>query len=79
MVDPSGELDYWWSGLLTIVVLYNCTVLVARVVFKEMEANTPLLWTILDYTGDFIYLLDMIFRARYVFLEILWRRYSYFF
>ena len=37
VVDPSGEVYYYWTAFISIVVLYNLMVLVARATFEQLQ------------------------------------------
>jgi hypothetical protein len=39
VVDPSGEVYYYWTGIISIVVLYNLMVVVARSTFQELQVR----------------------------------------
>ncbi len=65
VVDPSGQLDYWWSGVVSIAVLYNLVVIVARAVLSELQtAENVVRWATFDYISDLIYIADMAIKAR---------------
>uniref|UniRef100_A0A673N6A4 Cyclic nucleotide gated channel subunit alpha 1a n=1 Tax=Sinocyclocheilus rhinocerous TaxID=307959 RepID=A0A673N6A4_9TELE len=50
--------------IITIPVMYNWTAIIARACFEELQHNYLLIWFLLDYTSDLLYLADMAFRAR---------------
>ncbi|KAK9500439.1 hypothetical protein O3M35_001704 [Rhynocoris fuscipes] len=62
-VDPSKPFHYRWLVLVTIAILYNLVFMVGRAVFWELNNLNPLLWYSLDYSCDFIYLLDIVIHA----------------
>ncbi|XP_052822803.1 cyclic nucleotide-gated cation channel alpha-3 [Octopus bimaculoides] len=67
--DPSGRLSYWWSAVVSIAFLYNFWVLIYRFAFQEIRTETTYLWFTLDYTADFLYILDIAFHFRTGFLD----------
>ena len=67
--DPSGRLAYWWSSVVSIAFLYNFWVIIYRFAFQEIDEKTMALWFTLDYTADFLYLLDVAFHFRTGYLE----------
>ena len=65
VVDPSGNTYYYWSAIVMFCVLYNLTILIVRAVFTQPnEGWIHTMWLPLDYTSDFIYLLDMFAKSR---------------
>ncbi|XP_023933698.1 cyclic nucleotide-gated cation channel alpha-3 [Lingula anatina] len=67
--DPSGRLCYWWSSIVSLAFLYNFWVPIYRFAFAEINENNMALWFTLDYTADFIYLLDIVVHFRTGFLD----------
>lgn len=45
--------------MITMAVLYNYFLIIVRETFDKLNDNVLPLWLVLDYTADFIYLLDM--------------------
>ena len=45
--------------MITMAVLYNYFLIIVRETFDKLNDSVLPLWLILDYTADFIYLLDM--------------------
>lgn len=43
--------------------MYNYVFIVGRTVFWDMQNLCPLVWIVLDYVCDFLYLCDMIVHA----------------
>ena len=43
-----------------MAILYNYFLIIVRETFDKLNSNVLPLWFILDYTADFIYLLDML-------------------
>ncbi|XP_078542022.1 cyclic nucleotide-gated channel alpha-2 [Lissotriton helveticus] len=69
VVDPSGKWYYRWLLVIALPVLYNWCLLVARACFTDLQTGFPILWLVLDYVCDCIYIMDIIIRLRTGFLE----------
>uniref|UniRef100_A0A3B3BMW3 Cyclic nucleotide gated channel subunit alpha 1a n=2 Tax=Oryzias melastigma TaxID=30732 RepID=A0A3B3BMW3_ORYME len=69
VINPAGNLYYNWLFFITMPVMYNWTMIVARACFEELQHDYILYWFLLDYTSDLIYLADMFFRTRTGYLE----------
>ncbi|XP_030268461.1 cyclic nucleotide gated channel subunit alpha 1a [Sparus aurata] len=69
VINPAGSLYYNWLFIITIPVMYNWTMIIARACFEELQHNFLIYWVILDYSSDLIYLADMFFRTRTGYLE----------
>ncbi|KAJ8920562.1 hypothetical protein NQ315_004701, partial [Exocentrus adspersus] len=67
--DPAGRLCYYWSMVVSLAFLYNFWVIIYRFAFREIDANTILVWFCLDYFADFLYLVDIMFHFRTGYLE----------
>ncbi|CAH0557075.1 unnamed protein product [Brassicogethes aeneus] len=67
--DPAGRLCYYWSMVVSLAFLYNFWVIIYRFAFREIDANTLLVWFCLDYFADFLYLVDIVFHFRTGYLE----------
>uniref|UniRef100_A0A8D0GRE3 Cyclic nucleotide gated channel subunit alpha 3 n=1 Tax=Sphenodon punctatus TaxID=8508 RepID=A0A8D0GRE3_SPHPU len=67
VIDPSSNLYYNWLAIIATPVFYNWCLIVAC--FDELQSDHVLLWLILDYTSDVIYVLDTFVRFRTGFLE----------
>ncbi|XP_061692367.1 cyclic nucleotide-gated channel cone photoreceptor subunit alpha-like [Syngnathoides biaculeatus] len=69
IMDPATDMYYYWLWTISIPVFYNLMLLVARACFNELQNNNTILWIVLDYTSDVLYLIDIFVRARTGFLE----------
>ncbi|KAI1902709.1 hypothetical protein AGOR_G00018810 [Albula goreensis] len=69
VVAPSDNMYYRWLFVIAATVLYNWCLLVARACFDELQTNNWILWLVLDYLSDAIYILDTCVRLRTGFLE----------
>ncbi|XP_065577698.1 cyclic nucleotide-gated channel alpha-3-like isoform X2 [Artemia franciscana] len=67
--DPAGKLSYYWSVVVSLAFLYNFWVPIYRFAFQEINNTSRVLWFCLDYTSDFLYILDIIFHLRTGYLE----------
>lgn len=62
--DPSENLYYKWLIIISFAVLYNYIFIVGRASFELLQDYNPIIWLVLDYSCDFIYLLDIFVRLR---------------
>uniref|UniRef100_H2LZM8 Cyclic nucleotide gated channel subunit alpha 2 n=1 Tax=Oryzias latipes TaxID=8090 RepID=H2LZM8_ORYLA len=69
VVSPSDDIYYRWLLVISITVLYNWFVVVARACFDELQVTFFIWWLVLDYISDTVYILDTIVRLRTGFLE----------
>ncbi|XP_026154844.1 cyclic nucleotide-gated channel rod photoreceptor subunit alpha [Mastacembelus armatus] len=69
VIDPAGNTYYYWLFVITVPVLYNWTLIIARACFEELQTDYLVHWFILDFICDIIYLADMVFRTRTGYLD----------
>ncbi|XP_036748469.1 cGMP-gated cation channel alpha-1 isoform X2 [Manis pentadactyla] len=69
VIDPSGNIYYQWLFCITLPVMYNWTMIIARACFDELQSDYLEYWLIFDYLSDIVYLLDMFVRTRTGYLE----------
>uniref|UniRef100_A0AAQ6IKI1 Cyclic nucleotide-binding domain-containing protein n=1 Tax=Anabas testudineus TaxID=64144 RepID=A0AAQ6IKI1_ANATE len=69
VIDPAGNTYYYWLFVITVPVMYNWTLIIARACFEELQTDYLVLWFIVDLICDLIYLADMFFRTRTGYLE----------
>ncbi|XP_032111254.1 cyclic nucleotide-gated cation channel alpha-3 [Sapajus apella] len=69
VVDPSSNLYYHWLTAIALPVFYNWCLLICRACFDELQSEYLMLWLVLDYSADVLYVLDVFVRARTGFLE----------
>ncbi|XP_063809398.1 cyclic nucleotide-gated cation channel alpha-3 isoform X1 [Pseudophryne corroboree] len=69
VVDPASNFYYRWLSIISIPVLYNWCFLVCRACFNELHKKNIILWFVLDYSADLLYVIDTIVRFRTGFLE----------
>lgn len=60
VINPSGNVLYYWLGLVTVAVLYNIFLIIARETFEQLQEDYLALWITLDYLCDLIYVGDMV-------------------
>ncbi|CAM5073536.1 unnamed protein product [Natator depressus] len=69
VLDPSGDVHYWWLSIMVVPILYNWIILICRSCFPEVQQLHLALWLSLDYLSDLLYLLDIAVRLHTGFLE----------
>uniref|UniRef100_A0A3Q2D9M9 Cyclic nucleotide gated channel subunit alpha 1b n=1 Tax=Cyprinodon variegatus TaxID=28743 RepID=A0A3Q2D9M9_CYPVA len=69
VIDPAGNTYYYWLFIVTIPVMYNWTLIIARACFEELQSDYLIMWFIVDFICDVVYVLDMVFRTRTGYLE----------
>ncbi|XP_062571685.1 cyclic nucleotide-gated cation channel alpha-3-like [Saccostrea cucullata] len=69
VVDPSQSYYYRWLFVISLAVMYNIVIVIARSVFAELQTEYLALWMVLDYLSDFLYIMDMIISMRTGYLE----------
>ncbi|XP_048087916.1 cyclic nucleotide gated channel subunit alpha 2a isoform X2 [Alosa alosa] len=69
VIAPADDLYYRWVFVIAAAVLYNWCLLVVRACFDQLQTNNFILWLVMDYVSDAIYILDVCVRLRTGFLE----------
>ncbi|XP_070576616.1 cyclic nucleotide-gated channel rod photoreceptor subunit alpha-like isoform X2 [Ptychodera flava] len=71
VLDPDGDVAYYWMGTVTSVVIYNYWVIILRIAFSEMreEAVYQTIFTYMDVLSDSIFVLDVVVQLRTAYLE----------
>jgi hypothetical protein len=64
IIDPQNYLYHYWLGIISVAVAYNLLLIPARYSFDDLNKNYRIIWISLDYTFDFIYLIDIFFQSR---------------
>uniref|UniRef100_H3CBR2 Cyclic nucleotide gated channel subunit alpha 1 n=1 Tax=Tetraodon nigroviridis TaxID=99883 RepID=H3CBR2_TETNG len=64
VIDPAGNSYYYWLFVITVPVMYNWTLIIARACFEELQTDYVVFWFIVDFICDLIYIADMVFRTR---------------
>lgn len=60
VINPSGNVLYYWLALVTVAVLYNIFLIIARETFEQLQEDYLALWITLDYLCDLVYVGDMV-------------------
>ncbi|KAL3872523.1 hypothetical protein ACJMK2_035747, partial [Sinanodonta woodiana] len=68
ILDPDGNVAYYWLSIVTAAVVYNIAVVILRLAFIEMR-NANQLFYVLDSIGDIIYMVDVAIQFRMSFYE----------
>ncbi|MBN3272064.1 CNG1 protein, partial [Polyodon spathula] len=69
VIDPASNLYYRWLSIIAAPVMYNWCLLVCRACFDELQMDYLVLWGVLDYSSDCVYLIDTFVRFRTGFLK----------
>ncbi|XP_051843559.1 cyclic nucleotide-gated cation channel alpha-4 [Antechinus flavipes] len=69
VLDPSGDKYYWWLNTMVFPVMYNLIILVCRACFPDLQHGYLMVWLVLDYISDLLYLMDIVVRFHTGFLE----------
>lgn len=62
--DPSGNVYFFWLLTVTLGILYNYWIIIFRVAFFVREQKYVIPFMAIDYSCDFIFLLDIIVQFR---------------
>lgn len=63
-VDPSQSFHFYWLIVVTIYVLYNWIFIIARAAFTDLQSRSTVLWLVMDYVSDLIYVVDMVIQFK---------------
>ncbi|KAM8908039.1 cyclic nucleotide-gated cation channel-like isoform 2-T6 [Spinachia spinachia] len=69
VLSPSDDAYYYWLLVIGAAVFYNWTLLVVRACFDELQMRNVLVWLVLDYICDGVYILDIAVRLHTGFLD----------
>ncbi|XP_007257568.2 cyclic nucleotide gated channel subunit alpha 2b [Astyanax mexicanus] len=69
VMSQSDDVYYYWLFFIALAVLYNWVLLVARACFDDLQTESYILWLVLDYICDVIYIIDSFVRLRTGYLE----------
>lgn len=64
IIYPSSLAHYFWLVIISIAILYNMTMIIARLVFDQLRMDYWKIWLITDYICDSIYILDILVRFK---------------
>ncbi|KAL6463073.1 hypothetical protein MHYP_G00274640 [Metynnis hypsauchen] len=73
IISQSDDVYYYWLFFIALAVLYNWVLLVARACFDDLQTQNNILWLVLDYICDLIYILDSFVRLRTGVLKVIIR------
>lgn len=63
-VDPSQSFHFYWLIVVTICVGYNWIFIIARAAFTDLQSRSTVLWLVIDYVSDLIYVVDMVIQFK---------------
>jgi len=63
-VDPSSSAYYRWLLLISVAVVYNLVIVVARTVFWKLHDQYIVYWIVCDFLADVVYLTDIFVNMR---------------
>uniref|UniRef100_A0A3B4YMC2 Cyclic nucleotide gated channel subunit alpha 2 n=1 Tax=Seriola lalandi dorsalis TaxID=1841481 RepID=A0A3B4YMC2_SERLL len=69
VLSPSDDAYYHWLMVIGAAVFYNWTLLVVRACFDDLQMRNVLVWLVLDYVCDGVYILDIAVRLHTGFLD----------
>uniref|UniRef100_A0A8C8DSH6 Cyclic nucleotide gated channel subunit alpha 2 n=1 Tax=Oryzias sinensis TaxID=183150 RepID=A0A8C8DSH6_9TELE len=69
VLSPSDDVYFYWLIVIGQAVFYNWTLLVVRACFDELQMRNVLVWLVLDYICDGVYILDIAVRLHTGFLD----------
>ncbi|KAJ8043058.1 Cyclic nucleotide-gated olfactory channel [Holothuria leucospilota] len=70
VVVPDGKFNYYWLMLVTVAVLYNLWIPIARVAWLQIPIDKKYkMWVPIDFLFDTIYGVDIIVQMRTSYLE----------
>ena len=67
--DTGKDSHYYWLIIINFAVMYNLVLVIGRSIFWELENKFPIGWIVMDYSCDFIYLVDMFVRMHEGYLD----------
>ncbi|XP_074530225.1 cyclic nucleotide-gated cation channel-like [Halichoeres trimaculatus] len=69
VLSPSDDVYYHWLLVIGAAAFYNWTLLVVRACFDDLQMINVLVWMVLDYLCDGVYILDIAIRLHTGFLD----------
>ena len=64
MVNPASDFYFVWLMIISTAILYNTVSLAVRSTFEEVQVKPRVIWFVLDYVSDLLYLVDMFIHSR---------------
>lgn len=64
--DPADSSYYFWSMISGMAIMYNLIFIILRMTFYENTeyAEAMVIWYVLDYLSDALYMVDMFVKSR---------------
>ncbi|XP_071502067.1 cyclic nucleotide-gated channel alpha-3-like [Diadema antillarum] len=69
IIEPDGDFIFYWLFVVTVAIVYNFWVLIAREAWPELQEKGRVAWFVFDYLCDFVYIVDIVVHWRTAFLE----------
>ncbi|XP_050726592.1 cyclic nucleotide-gated cation channel alpha-3-like, partial [Eriocheir sinensis] len=69
VINPYGNVYFYWLCSLTICVLYNLWTPIVRQAFPELQRSPQPMWYLLDGLTDIIFVVDILVQFRTGYLE----------
>lgn len=69
VLQPDGNVMFYWLGLLTLTILYNLWTCIAREAFREIQEGNMMVWIGCDIFCDSLYILDIFVQIRTGYLD----------
>ncbi|XP_071785826.1 uncharacterized protein [Asterias amurensis] len=66
-IDPTGGMWLAWLSIVALFYIYNAVSIFLRASFTGETYGPESSWLILDYIGDFVFLLDICLRTRIIY------------
>ena len=70
VISPEGDCMYMWLAILSLCVLYNVWIVIAREAFVDLQKGHELFWLITDGIADLVYVIDIGVQMRTGYLEM---------
>ena len=65
----AGDKLYYWLLIVSIAVVYNSWALILRTSFPEIQERHAIIWIVIDYFCDVIYIADVFVSSRTGYME----------
>ena len=70
VISPEGDCMYMWLAVLSLCVLYNVWIIIAREAFVDLQKGHEIFWLITDGIADLVYVIDIGVQMRTGYLEM---------
>lgn len=64
VIFPSSGAHYIWLVVISLAILYNMIMIIARMVFGQLQSDYWQIWIATDYVCDTVYILDIAVRFK---------------